>query len=144
MCDLAKEMESISHKNRTTQVKATSQLTLLQADQLSQTSVTLPNSTLTSPSSAPSAENLRMHSVSVLTTSTNLTTENGDENYHQIAEPKVSFDESSDSIVRKLLSNVFELKCAQFQETKENIFALPYLMSRNFHNQKDHEDEVFL
>jgi hypothetical protein len=99
VCDLAKEMESISHKNRTTEVKAASHLTLLQADQLSQTSITLPNSTLNLTSSAPSTDNVRLHSVSVMTTSTNLTTENGDERYHQLAEPKISFDESSDSIV---------------------------------------------
>lgn len=98
VCDLAKEMESISHKNRTTEVKAASHLTLLQADQLSQTSITLPNSTLNLTSSAPSADNVRLHSVSVMTTSTNLTIENGDESYHQLAEPKISFDESSDSI----------------------------------------------
>ena len=99
-CDLAKEIESISHKNRTTQMKAAaSQLTLLRADQLSQ--ATLPNSTHNSTPSSQSADNLRLHTVSVLTSSTNATTENGDESYLQIAEPKRSFDEDTDTIVSR-------------------------------------------
>ena len=101
VCDLAKEIESISNKNRTTETKtpSPSQLSSLQADQRSQANVTLPNSTFScSTSCTTSADNLRMHSVSALTTSTNLTTENGDENYLQIAEPKRSFDEDSETI----------------------------------------------
>lgn len=99
-CDLAKEIESISHKNRITEVKAAaSQLTLLRADQLSQ--ATLPNSTLNLAPSSQSADNLRLHTVSVLTTSTNATTESGDESYLQIAQPKRSFDEDTDTIVSR-------------------------------------------
>jgi hypothetical protein len=111
VCDLAKEIESISNKDRTTETKAQSQLTLLQTDQLSQANVTLPNSTFTTcpTSCTESADNLRMHTVSVLTTSTNLTTENGDENYLQIAEPKRSFDDDTESIVRDLFFYPFEL-----------------------------------
>ena len=78
---------------------AASQLTLLRADQLSQ--ATLPNSTLNLTPSSQSADNLRLHTVSVLTSSTNATTENGDESYLQIAEPKRSFDEDTDTIVSR-------------------------------------------
>ena len=78
---------------------AASQLTLLRADQLSQ--ATLPNSTLNLTPSSQSADNLRLHAVSVLTSSTNATTENGDESYLQIAEPKRSFDEDTDTIVSR-------------------------------------------
>ncbi|XP_028411722.1 sodium/potassium/calcium exchanger 2-like [Dendronephthya gigantea] len=100
VCDLAMEMETISHKNRTTATKTASQMTLLQADQLSVGNVTLPNSTFTTSttSSKLSADNLRLHTASVLTTSTGITTENDDESYLQIAQPKGSFDEGSDSI----------------------------------------------
>lgn len=104
VCDLAREMESISRKNRTTEVKTASQMTLLQADHLSVANVTLPNSTITtsSTSAAISADNMRLHTASVLTTSTSVTTENGNDSYLQIAQAKGSFDEDSDSIVSTL------------------------------------------
>ena len=110
-CDLAKEIESISHKNTSTEMKAaSSQLTLLRADQLSQP--TLPNSTHNLNPSSQSADNLRLHTVSVLTTSTNITAENGDESYLQIAEPKRSFDEDTDTIV-SVVKSLFRIAASK-------------------------------
>ena len=107
VCDLAKQMESISHKNRVTEMKANSQITLLQRDQLSQ--VTLPNSTVCSNPSTPSAENLRLNAVSAFTTSTTATLENGEESYLQIAQPKRSFDNDSQSIVSTGISFILTI-----------------------------------